>query len=174
MITRTMVEHIKDTLNSLTQGKNTNFGKNLAAGELAPDGGILVVLTNEANLENFTTYGNILASSTVLGTEKDIFSIADSGKTINVINIPYSETISINTGTAKGFAIVQVEQGDLIKKSITGSDPNASLWDKYIIKAGSDANVSNYKILFSGSLSGDQTIQDNNSFSLSNIKITFN
>ena len=174
MITRTMVEHIKDTLNSLTQGKNTNFGKNLDAGELAPDGGILVVLTNEANLENFTTYGNILASSTVLGTEKDIFSIADSGKTINVINIPYSETISINTGTAKGFAIVQVEQGDLIKKSITGSDPNASLWDKYIIKAGSDANVSNYKILFSGSLSGDQTIQDNNSFSLSNIKITFN
>ena len=174
MITRTMVEHIIEKLNSLTRGKNTNFGKNLDAGELAPDGGILVVLTNEANLENFTTYGNILASSTVLGTEKDIFSIADSGKTINVINIPYSETISINTGTAKGFAIVQVEQGDLIKKSITGSDPNASLWDKYIIKAGSDANVSNYKILFSGSLSGDQTIQDNNSFSLSNIKITFN
>ena len=174
MITRKMVEHIIEKLNSLTRGKNTNFGKNLDAGELAPDGGILVVLTNEANLENFTTYGNILASSTVLGTEKDIFSIADSGKTINVINIPYSETISINTGTAKGFAIVQVEQGDLIKKSITGSDPNASLWDKYIIKAGSDANVSNYKILFSGSLSGDQTIQDNNSFSLSNIKITFN
>ena len=174
MITRTMVEHIIEKLNSLTRGKNTNFGKNLDAGELAPDGGILVVLTNEANLENFTTYGNILASSTVLGTEKDIFSIADSGKTINVINIPYSETISINTGTAKGFAIVQVEQGDLIKKSITGSDPNASLWDKYIIKAGSNDTVSNYKILFSGSLSGDQTIQDNNSFSLSNIKITFN
>ena len=174
MITRTMVEHIIEKLNSLTRGKNTNFGKNLDAGELAPEGGILVVLTNEANLENFTTYGNILASSTVLGTEKDIFSIADSGKTINVINIPYSETISINTGTAKGFAIVQVEQGDLMKKSITGSDPNASLWDKYIIKAGSNDTVSNYKILFSGSLSGDQTIQDNNSFSLSNIKITFN
>ena len=174
MITKTMVDHIKDTLNNLTKGKNPNFGEDKDAGETAPDGGILVVLTNEANLENFTTYGNILASSTVLGTEKDIFSIADSGKTINVINIPYSETISINTGTAKGFAIVQVEQGDLIKKSITGSDPNASLWDKYIINAGSDANVSNYKILFSGSLSGDQTIQDNNSFSLSNIKITFN
>ena len=174
MITRTMVGHIIEKLNSLTKGKNTNFGQDLNAGELAPDGGILVVLTNEANLENFTTYGNILASSTVLGTEKDIFSIADSGKTINVINIPYSETISINTGTAKGFAIVQVEQGDLIKKSITGSDPNASLWDKYIIKAGSNDTVSNYKILFSGSLSGDQTIQDNNSFSLSNIKITFN
>ena len=174
MITRTMVEHIIEKLNSLTKGKNTNFGENLNAGGLAPDGGILVVLTNEANLENFTTYGNILASSTVLGTEKDIFSIADSGKTIDVINIPYSETISINTGTAKGFAIVQVEQGDLIKKSITGSDPNASLWEKYIIKAGSNDTVSNYKILFSGSLSGDQTIQDNNSFSLSNIKITFN
>ena len=174
MITRTMVEHIKDTLNDLTRGKNTNFGEDLNAGEVAPDGGILVVLTNEANLENFTTYGNILASSTVLGTEKDIFSIADSGKTINVINIPYSETISINTGTAKGFAIVQVEQGDLIKESITGNGANANLREKYIIKAGSDANVSNYKILFSGSLSSDQTIQDNNSFSLSNIKITFN
>ena len=174
MITRTMVEHIKDTLNDLTRGKNTNFGEDLNAGEVAPDGGILVVLTNEANLENFTTYGNILASSTVLGTNADIFSIADSGKTIDVINIPYSETISINTGTAKGFAIIQVEQGDLIKKSITGNGANANLREKYIIKAGSDANVSNYKILFSGSLSSDQTIQDNNSFSLSNIKITFN
>ena len=173
MITRTMVEHIIEKLNSLTRGKNTNFGKNENAAS-APEKGILVVLTNEANLENFTTYGNILASSTVLGTEKDIFSIADSGKTIDVINIPYSETISINTGTAKGFAIVQVEQGDLIKESITGNGANANLREKYIIKAGSDANVSNYKILFSGSLSGDQTIQDNNSFSLSNIKITFN
>ena len=174
MITRTMVEHIKDTLNDLTRGKNTNFGENLNAGEYAPDGGILVVLTDEANLENFTTYGNILASSTVLGTNADIFSIADSGKTINVINIPYSETISINTGTAKGFAIVQVDQSDLVLKKITGSDANARLWDKYIIKAGSNDTVSNYKILFSGSLSGDQTIQDNNSFSLTNIKITFN
>ena len=173
MITRTMVEHIKDTLNGLTKGKNINFGKNEDATS-APEKGILVVLTDEANLENFTTYGNILASSTVLGTNADVFSIADSGKTINVINIPYSETISINTGTAKGFAIVQVEQGDLINKSITGYDANASLWDKYIIKADSNDTVSNYKILFSGSLSGDQTIQDNNSFSLSNIKITFN
>ena len=175
MITRTMVEHIIEKLNSLTKGKNTNFGEDLDAGELAPDSGILIVLTDEANLENFTTYGNILASSTVLGTEKkDIFSIADSGKTINVINIPYSETISINTGTAKGFAIVQVEQGDLIKKPITGNGDNADLREKYIIKASSNDTVSNYKILFSGSLSGDQTIQDNNSFSLSNIKITFN
>lgn len=174
MITRTMVEHIIEKLNSLTKGKNTNFGEDLDAGELAPDGGILIVLTDGANLENFTSYTNILASSTVLGTNADIFSIADSGKTINVINIPYSETISINTGTAKGFAIVQVEQGDLIKKPITGKGANADLREKYIIKAGSEANVSNYKILFSGALSGDQTIQDNNSFSLSNIKITFN
>ena len=173
MITRTMVGHIKDTLNDLTRGKNTNFGKNENAAS-APEKGILVVLTNEANLENFTTYGNILASSTVLGTEKDIFSIADSGKTIDVINIPYSETISINTGTAKGFAIVQVEQGDLIKESITGNGANADLREKYIIKAGSDANVSNYKILFSGELTSPQTIQKDNSFSLSNIKITFN
>ena len=174
MITRTMVEHIIEKLNSLTKGKNTNFGEDLNAGEFAPDSGILIVLTDEANLENFTTYGNILASSTVLGTNADIFSIADSGKTINVINIPYSETISINAGTAKGFAIVQVEQGDLTKKSITGNGANADLREKYIIKAGSNDTVSNYKILFSGSLSGDQTIQDNNSFSLSNIKITFN
>ena len=28
MITKEMVRHIKDTLNSLTQGKNENFGKN--------------------------------------------------------------------------------------------------------------------------------------------------
>ena len=49
MITKTMVDHIKDTLNNLTKGKNPNFGEDLDAGEAAPDGGILVVLTDEAN-----------------------------------------------------------------------------------------------------------------------------
>ena len=176
MITKTMVDHIKDTLNNLTKGKNPNFGEDLDAGETAPDGGILVVLTDGANLENFTGYSNILASSTVLDDSKaEVFKInSANNKTIDVNNIPYSETISINGGTAKGFAIVQVEQGDLIKKPITGKGANADLREKYIIKAGSDDTVSNYKILFSGSLSGDQIIQDNNSFSLSNIKITFN
>ena len=176
MITKTMVDHIKDTLNNLTKGKNPNFGEDKNAEETAPDGGILVVLTDESNLENFTGYSNILASSTVLDDSKaEVFKInSANNKTIDVNNIPYSETISINTGTAKGFAIVQVEQGDLIKESITGNGANADLREKYIIKAGSNDTVSNYKILFSGSLSGDQTIQDNNSFSLSNIKITFN
>ena len=173
MITETMVDHIKDTLNNLTKGKNSNFGKNENAGEIAPNGGILVVLTDGVNLENFTTSGNILASSTVLGEDKEIFT-AD-GKTINVINIPYSETISVvENGQATGFAIVQVDQSNLVLKKITGSDDKASLWDKYIINTGSDANVSNYKVLFSGGLSSPQTIQKDNSFSLTNIKITFN
>ena len=174
MITKTMVDHIKDTLNSLTKGKNPNFGKNENAGETAPDGGILVVLTDGVNLENFTGYGNILASSTVLDKNDETFTT--EGKTIKVANIPYSETISVNQGTAKGFAIVQVNQDELQSKDITGSDPNADLRKKYIIKASSDDNesVKNYKILFSGTLSGDQTIQLDNSFSLTNIKITFN
>ncbi len=177
MITKTMVDHIKDTLNNLTKGKNPNFGEDLDAGEAAPDGGILVVLTDEANLENFTGYSNILASSTVLDNSKaEVFKNNSANKTIDVINIPYSETISINPGDANGFAIVQVEQGELIKKSITGYGPNADLREKYIIKASSADNesVPNYKILFSGTLSSPQKIQDNNSFSLSNIKITFN
>ena len=178
MITKTMVDHIKDTLNNLTKGKNPNFGKDENAGETAPDGGILVVLTDESNLENFTGYSNILASSTVLDDSKaEVFKInSANNKTIDVNNIPYSETISINSGDANGFAIVQVNQDELQSKDITGSGPNADLRKKYIIKASSADNesVPNYKILFSGTLSSPQKIQDNNSFSLSNIKITFN
>lgn len=172
MITETMVKHIKDTLNSLTRGKNTNFGKDEPAGETAPDGGILIVLTDESSMGNFTTNSNILASSTVLGKDDEIFTA--EGKTIGVINIPYSETISINQGDAAGFAIVQVEQGDLVNADITGYGVNADLRKKYIINATSNADVSNYKILFSGALNSVQKIQNNNSFSLSNIKITFN
>ena len=174
MITSEMVKHIQGTLNSLTKGKNTNFGTNESATEI-PTEGILVVLTKDKNLESFTSYDEILASSTVLGkNDVDIFSVED--KTINVINIPYSETISINKGTATGFAIVKVESNNLIQADITGSDVKVTPYKKYIINATSAAadDVVNYKILFSGALNTDQPIEENNSFSLSNIKITFN
>ena len=174
MITNTMVEHINEKLNSLTKGKNLNFGVNETATE-APTEGILVVLTKDKNLESFTSYDEILASSTVLGKDDvDIFTV--EGKTINVINIPYSETISINKGTATGFAIVKVESNNLIQADITGSDVKVTPYKKYIINATSAAadDVVNYKILFSGALNTDQPIEENNSFSLSNIKITFN
>ena len=178
MITKTMVDHIKDTLNNLTKGKNPNFGKDENAGDTAPDGGILVVLTDESNLENFTGYSNILASSTVLDDSKaEVFKInSANNKTIDVNNIPYSETISINKGTATGFAIVKVESSNLIQADITGSDVEVTPYKKYIINATSAAadDVINYKILFSGALNTDQPIEENNSFSLSNIKITFN
>ena len=175
MITKEMVGHIKDTLNSLTQGKNENFRKNENATS-APEEGILIVLTgNGFSGENFATSNQILASSTVIGTTEEVFKNNGTNKTIDVISIPYSETISVvDNGEATGFAIVQVSQSDLVSKKITGSDANASLWDKYIINTGSDANVSNYKILFSGELISHQIIQKDNSFSLSNIKITFN
>ena len=175
MITKEMVRHIKDTLNSLTQGKNENFGINGHAAS-APKKGILIVLTSSDFLgESFTSSGQILASSTVIGTTEDVFKNDGTNKTIEVISIPYSETISVvDNGEATGFAIVQVDQSDLVSKKITGSDPNASLWDKYIINTGSGANVSNYKVLFSGELTSPQIIQKDNSFSLSNIKITFN
>ena len=173
MITIEMVKHIQGTLNSLTKGKNPNFGANEPAAEI-PDGGILVVLTKSKNLESFTSYDEILASSTVLGKNDDIFTVED--KTINVINIPYSETISINKGTATGFAIVKVESGNLTEADITGSDVEVTPYRKYIINATSGAadDVKNYKILFSGELGTEQPIEVNNSFSLSNIKITFN
>ena len=153
MITKEMVGHIKDTLNDLTRGKNTNFGKNENATS-APEKGILVVLTSsDFSGESFTSSNQILASSTVIGTEGDVFKNEGTNKTIEVISIPYSETISVvDNGEATGFAIVQVNQSDLVSKKITGSDPNADLWDKYIINTSSDANVSNYKILFSGEL----------------------
>ena len=173
MITNTMVEHINGKLNDLTKGKNPNFGVNEPAAE-APESGILVVLTKGKNMESFTSYDEILASSTVLGTSNDIFTV--EGKTIDVINIPYSETVSINKGTATGFAIVKVESANLIQADITGSDVAVTPYKKYIINATSAAadDVINYKILFSGSLNTDQPIEQNNSFSLSNIKITFN
>ena len=174
MITNTMVEHINEKLNSLTKGKNPNFGANESAAE-APTEGILVVLTKSKNMESFASYDEILASSTVLGKDDvDIFTV--EGKTINVINIPYSETISINKGTATGFAIVKVESSNLIQADITGSDVKVTPYKKYIINATSAAadDVVNYKILFSGALNTDQPIEENNSFSLSNIKITFN
>lgn len=175
MITKEMVKHIKDTLNDLTKGKNTNFGKNEDATSV-PESGILIVLTaSDFSGESFTSSNQILASSTVIGTEGEVFKNEGANKTIDVISIPYSETISVvDSGEATGFAIVQVNQSDLVSKKITGSDANASLWDKYIINTGSEANVSNYKVLFSGALSSPQTIQKDNSFSLSNIKITFN
>lgn len=169
MITNKMVEHIQGTLNGLTKGKNANFGKNEPAGETAPDSGILIVLTDKENIETFDS-NKILASSTVLGKDDvDIFTV--EGKTINVISIPYSETISVDTGTAKGFAIVQVTSGNLFKKSIVGSGTDVQPYDKYVINPSS---LGDCFILFSGSINGPQTIEENNSFSLSNIKITFN
>lgn len=174
MITNAMIKYINEKLNSLTKGKNPNFGANAPAAS-APAEGILVVLTKGKNLESFASYDEILASSTVLGKDDvDIFTVED--KTINVINIPYSETISINKGTATGFAIVKVESNNLIQADITGSDVEVTPYKKYIINATSAAadDVINYKILFSGELGTEQSIEVNNSFSLSNIKITFN
>ena len=171
MITSEMVKHIQGTLNGLTKGKNTNFGQDLDAGDSAPDGGILVVLTDGANVDSLSTSSGkkVLASSTVLGKNNDIFTVED--KTINVINIPYSETISVEAGTAQGFAIVQVAATNLKEVSIVGSNENADPHKKYIID---NNKLEGCSVLFSGSISNNQTIEENNSFSLSNIKVTFN
>lgn len=172
MITSEMVKHIQGTLNGLTKGKNTNFGQDLDAGSSAPDSGILVVLTDGANVESLNNLANskVLASSTVLGkNDVDIFKA--EGKTINVINIPYSESISVDEGNATGFAIVQVTADNLKKVPIVGSNENADTREKYIIDKEA---LDGCSVLFSGSISTPQNIQSNNSFSLSNIKITFN
>ena len=171
MITNEMVEHIKDTLNGLTKGKNTNFGKDEDATSV-PTEGILVALTDGASVEelNTSTGHKVLASSTVLGKDDaDIFTA--NGKTINVINIPYSESISIQAGSATGFAIVQVASTNLKQESIVGSNENADPRKKYIID---NTKLDGCSVLFSGTISTPQTIELNNSFSLSNIKITFN
>ena len=172
MITSEMVKHIQGTLNGLTKGKNTNFGQDLDAGDSAPDSGILVVLTDGENVDSLSNSigKKVLASSTVLGKDDvDIFSA--EGKTINVINIPYSETISVEKGTAKGFAIVQVASTNLKQENIVGSNENADPRKKYIID---NTKLEGCSVLFSGTISTPQTIELNNSFSLSNIKITFN
>ena len=171
MITSEMVKHIQGTLNGLTKGKNTNFGQDLDAGGSAPDGGILVVLTDGENVAKLSTNSGskVLASSTVLGKNDDIFTVED--KTISVINIPYSESISIEKGTAKGFAIVQVAAANLKQENIVGSNENADPHKKYIIDKD---RLEGCSVLFSGTISTTQTIEENNSFSLSNIKITFN
>ena len=171
MITSEMVKHIQGTLNGLTEGKNTNFGQDLDAEASAPDSGILVVLTDGTNVAKLSTNNGskVLASSTVLGKNDDIFTVED--KTINIINIPYSETISVEKGTAQGFAIVQVTAANLKEASIVGSNENADPRKKYVID---NAKLDGCSVLFSGSISNNQTIEENNSFSLSNIKITFN
>lgn len=171
MITNEMVKHIKDTLNSLTKGKNPNFGQDLNAGESAPEKGILVVLTDGDNVDSLSgSVGKkVLASSTVLGKDIEIFTA--EVKTISVINIPYSETLSIEAGKAKGFAIVQVVAANLKKVSIVGSNEKAEAREKYIID---NTKLDGCSVLFSGSINTEQTIELNNSFSLSNIKITFN
>ena len=52
------------------------------------------------------------------------------------------------------------------------SNENVKPHKKYVID---NAKLEGCSVLFSGSLSGvGQTIEENNSFSLSNIKITFN
>lgn len=171
MITNEMVKHIEGTLNSLTKGKNLNFGQDLDAGVSAPDSGILVVLTDGEGVDSLSVSSGkkVLASSTVLGKNEDIFTAG--GKTINVINIPYSETISIEPGKAKGFAIVQVVAANLKKVPIVGSNEKAEAREKYIID---NTKLDGCSVLFSGSINTEQTIELNNSFSLSNIKITFN
>ena len=170
MITNKMVEHIKGTLNGLTKGKNTNFGQDSDAVS-APDSGILVVLTDGKDVDSLSTANGkkVLASSTVLGKNDDIFTVED--KTISVINIPYSESISIEKGSATGFAIVQVTATNLKEASIVGSNENADPRKKYIID---NTKLDGCSVLFSGTISTTQTIEENNSFSLSNIKITFN
>ena len=170
MITKEMVKHIQGTLNGLTKGKNTNFGQDSDAG-VAPDGGILVVLTDGTNVVKLSTNNGskVLASSTVLGKNDDIFTVED--KTINVINIPYSESISIEAGSATGFAIVQVASTNLKQEDIVGSNENADPRKKYVID---NNKLDDCSVLFSGTISTPQTIELNNSFSLSNIKITFN
>ena len=171
MITSEMVKHIQGTLNDLTKGKNTNFGQDLDAEASAPDGGILVVLTDGANVVKLSNNSGskVLASSTVLGKNNDIFTVED--KTISVINIPYSESISIEKGSATGFAIVQVASTNLKQENIVGSNENADPHKKYIID---NTKLEGCSVLFSGTISTPQTIELNNSFSLSNIKITFN
>lgn len=171
MITSEMVKHIQGTLNGLTKGKNTNFGQDSDAEAPAPDGGILVVLTDGENVSELSTNNGskVLASSTVLGKNDDIFTVEN--KTINVINIPYSETISIEKGSATGFAIVQVAADNLKQESIVGSNTEALPRRKYIIDK---TKLEGCSVLFSGSINTPQTIELNNSFSLSNIKITFN
>lgn len=171
MITNEMVKHIQGTLNNLTKGKNSNFGADADAGEAAPESGILVVLTDGEGVDSLSTSTGkkVLASSTVLGKNEDIFTA--EGKTINVINIPYSETLSIEAGKAKGFAIVQVVAANLNKVSIVGSNTEALPHEKYIID---NNKLEGCSVLFSGSINTEQTIELNNSFSLSNIKITFN
>ena len=172
MITSEMVKHIQGTLNDLTKGKNTNFGQDLDAGNSAPDSGILVVLTDGENVDSLSTSPGkkVLASSTVLGKD-DVDIFTNDGKTINVINIPYSETISVEKGTAQGFAIVQVTATNLKEASIVGSNENADPHKKYVID---NNKLEGCSVLFSGTISTTQTIEENNSFSISNIKITFN
>jgi len=154
MITQQMVTHIKNKLQEVA----TKTGNTWTADSAGSQDGIFIVLAEAANGGN---PGKILAVSTRL--PKDI--ISSSTTTISIGNIPYTETLSIDAGTAKVFRIVS---------GTTRATTNSIINDqgnevpKYLLETSTAVT------LFEGALSGNgQTIEQNNSFALTNIQISF-
>ena len=154
MITQQMVTHIKNKLQEVA----TKTGDTWSADSSGSQNGIFIVLAEAANGGN---PGNILAVSTRLPNG----IISSSTNTISIGNIPYTETLSINAGTAKVFRIVSGTTRTTADQIINDQGNEVP---KYLLSESTAVT------LFEGALSGNgQTIEQNNSFALTNIQISF-
>ena len=157
--------------------------------ETNPEGGAVIA---ESNKNRDGIGGNILAVSTRLpcgeltdedynvGNVPGIFLGSPIGETedhvIKFPSVPFTETLSLVTNynnreqndfvKANRFAIVKGTT-ETIPRTIL--DSSASEQKKLVLNTAAD-----FKVLFEGEIGNEQTIEQDNSFALTNISVTFN
>jgi len=196
MITIHEVENIKKQLQKLANGSiELGAGQNYPVdwgfdnlAEPTPSAtGLFVVLYN--NGDSFVN--NIEAKKADVGTsdKRTILAISTripaglitrNDKTITISNVPYTETISTVTSDTKwqdnennnvyakatAFAIVM---GNIGNKVEILNEQGIGI-QKYVLSLEGEESP---KVLFEGNIGNGQTIEPNNSFALTNIRITF-
>lgn len=158
---------IKDAYN------NTNFNSEAGGTSIDPTSNsqhLHIVLISNAN----GLSGNVetLASSTALKT--DMIKVNNNG-TITIDAIPYGETFANNDvvttqgKNAGAFALVKCGNAGYVQKQVSIPQADGNTVNKYICTQFSSTDV-----LFTGQISGGQSIGQNNSFNLSGISLTIN
>lgn len=156
---------IKDAYN------NDNFNSGAGGTSIDPMSNsqhLHIVLINNANLSGTIT---TLASSTALKT--DMIKVNNNG-TITIDAIPYGETFANNDALAApqnagAFALVKCGSSGYKQKQVSIPQADGNTVNKYICTQFSSTDV-----LFTGQISGGQSIGQNNSFNLSGISLTIN
>lgn len=199
MITSHEVENIKNQLqlfaNNSVSGnypEEWGFDDKSETPPLSGTEGLFVVLYNKDNSSfinrNDKTFETNVLANTGTGERRVILArstripaglITWSDKTITISNVPYTETISTVTNAevwqdtenqnvyakANAFAIVM---GSIVETPVEILNEQGEPKDKYVLDVSNDP-----KVLFEGDIGNGQTIEPNNSFALTNIRITF-